>query len=125
MTKFRVDRRTVLKGTGAGIVALSTPHFFVRDAWAQQFCNDPTKGKIVFGFNVPQTGTYAEEGLEQLTGYRLAVQHINGEGDGGLLNTFKPKSLKGNGVLGRKVEFVTRSEEHTSELQSRENLVCR
>jgi len=107
MTKFRVDRRTVLKGTGAGIVALSTPHFFIRNAWAQQFCNDPTKGKIVFGFNVPQTGTYAEEGLEQLTGYRLAVQHINGEGDGGLLNTFKPKSLKGNGVLGRKVEFVT------------------
>lgn len=107
MTKFRVDRRTVLKGTGAGIVAASAPHFFIRNAWAQQFCNDPTKGKIVFGFNVPQTGTYAEEGLEQLTGYKLAVQHINGEGDGGMLNTFKPKSLKGNGLLGRKVEFVT------------------
>jgi ABC-type branched-subunit amino acid transport system substrate-binding protein len=35
------------------------------------------------------------------------VKHLNGEGDGGMLNTIKPLELKGNGVLGKKVEFVT------------------
>lgn len=106
MKKIHMDRRTVLKGA-VGIAALGTPHFFTKDAWAQKFCNDPTKGKIIFGFNVPQTGSYTEEGLDQLKGYRLAVKHINGEGDGGLLKTMKPVALKGNGVLGRKVEYVT------------------
>jgi ABC-type branched-subunit amino acid transport system substrate-binding protein len=107
MANFRTSRRNLLKGAGAGIVALGTPHIFTRGAWANQFCNDPGAGKIVFGFNVPQTGTYAEEGLEQLKGYELAIKHINGEGDGGLLKTMKPLALKGNGVLGRKVEYVT------------------
>src|SRR3546814_16231436 len=37
----------------------------------------------------------------------LAVKHINGEGDGGMLNTMKPLSLKGNGILGKKVTYVT------------------
>ncbi len=39
--------------------------------------------------------------------YQLAVQHINGEGDGGMLNTFSSKALGGNGVNGKKVVFVT------------------
>ena len=102
MTRFRLNRRNVLKGAGAGLVALSTPTIFTRGAWAQEFCNDPSKGKIIFGFNVPQTGSYAEEGLDELKGYELAVKHINGEGDGGMLKTLKPLALKGNGVLGRK-----------------------
>ena len=107
MANFRTNRRSLLKGAGAGIVALGTPHIFTKGAWAQNFCNDPANGKIVFGFNVPQTGSYAEEGLEQLKAYELAVKHINGEGDGGMLKTLKPLALKGNGVLGRKVEYVT------------------
>ena len=37
----------------------------------------------------------------------LAVEHLNGEGDGGCLNTFTSKALKGNGILGKKVEYVT------------------
>src|SRR3546814_16317567 len=37
----------------------------------------------------------------------LAVKHINGEGDGGMLNTMKPLSLKGNGILGKKLTYVT------------------
>ena len=39
--------------------------------------------------------------------FKLAVKHLNGEGDGGMLQTFKPSSLKGNGILGKKVAFVT------------------
>src|SRR5690606_6544967 len=108
MTKFKISRRNVLRGAGAGTVALGAPTIFTRGAWAQDFCNNPGDGRIILGFNVPQTGSYAEEGLEQLKGYQLAVKHINGEGDGGLLNTLKPVALKGNGVLGRKVEYVTR-----------------
>ena len=59
------------------------------------------------GFNVPQTGAYADEGADELRAYMLAVEHLNGEGDGGMLNTFSSKTLEGNGILGKKVEYVT------------------
>ena len=52
---------------------------------------------MTLGFNVPQTGAYADEGADELRAYQLAVEHINGDGDGGMLNTFS-SSLKGNGV---------------------------
>src|SRR5690606_36617274 len=86
MSKLIVSRRRMLRIMGAGGgAALATPSFFTRGAWAQDFCNSPeATGRIVFGFNVPQTGSYAEEGLDQLKAYELAVKHINGEGDGGL-----------------------------------------
>ncbi|NIQ12701.1 MAG: branched-chain amino acid ABC transporter substrate-binding protein, partial [Gammaproteobacteria bacterium] len=58
-------------------------------------------------FNVPQTGAYADEGADELRAYKLAVKHLNGEGDGGMLNTMKPLSLKGNGINGKKVAFTT------------------
>ena len=35
------------------------------------------------------------------------VEHLNGGGDGGMLNTFSSKALEGNGILGKKVEYVT------------------
>ena len=56
---------------------------------------------------MPQTGAYADEGADELRAYQLAVKHLNGEGDGGLMKTMKPLALKGNGVLGKKVEYVT------------------
>ena len=85
------------------------PSFFVRNAWADgHFHNSPEKsGKLVFGFNIPQTGPYADEGADELLAYQLAVKHINGEGDGGMLNTMSPLSLKGDGVNGMKVQYVT------------------
>jgi ABC-type branched-subunit amino acid transport system substrate-binding protein len=106
-------RRTFLKSGLKGSAALTAsamvaPTFFVRNAWAQAFRNNPGDAKSVkFGFNVPQTGAYADEGADELRAYQLAVQHINGEGDGGMLNTLKPLTLKGNGVLGKKVAYVT------------------
>jgi ABC-type branched-subunit amino acid transport system substrate-binding protein len=104
------SRRTVLRGaTAVGGAALVTPTFFIRDAWAEKdFRNNPGKSSTVtFGWNVPQTGPYADEGADELRAYQLAVKHLNGEGDGGMLNTMKPKSLKGNGVLGKKVKYVS------------------
>lgn len=103
-----LSRRQMLKLSAASAAAASAPMFFVKNAWAQDFTNNPgDAASVKFGFNVPQTGAYADEGADELRAYQLAVKHINGEGDGGILNTMKPLSLKGNGVLGKKVEYVT------------------
>lgn len=109
MSNFRgkVSRRGLLKTGVAGATVLSAPSFFVKGAWADGFCNMPTGGSVTLGFNVPQTGAYADEGADELRAYQLAVAHLNGEGDGGMLNTMKPTALKGNGILGKKVEYVT------------------
>jgi len=37
----------------------------------------------------------------------VAVEHLNGGGDGGMMNTFSSKELKGDGILGKKVVYVT------------------
>lgn len=106
MNKNRFTRRDVLKSSAALSLAGAAPMVFVRRAHA--FTNDPGSGSsVVLGFNVPQTGAYADEGADELRAYQLAVKHLNGEGDGGMLNTMKPLALKGNGVLGKKVEYVT------------------
>jgi len=59
-----------------------------------QTCALPiSKGKsLKLGFNVPQTGAYADEGADELRAYKLAVEHLNGGGDGGIMNTMKPLS---------------------------------
>ncbi len=102
------SRRTLLKGSAAAAAGLMAVPMINRGAWAQEFRNNPgNAANVVFGFNVPQTGAYADEGADELRAYQLAVKHLNGEGDGGMLNTMAPKSLKGNGVLGKKVTFVT------------------
>jgi|TARA_B110000881_G_C18605791_1_gene539801 branched-chain amino acid transport system substrate-binding protein len=104
------SRRQILKAsaTGAVLAASSSPMFFVKDAWAANFRNNPgSSSSVTLGFNVPQTGAYSDEGADELRAYKLAVQHLNGEGDGGMLNTMTPKSLTGNGILGKKVKYVT------------------
>jgi ABC-type branched-subunit amino acid transport system substrate-binding protein len=108
-----VSRRSVLKGaaatTGAVAFGATAPMHFIKNAYAaDSFRGDPSSAKsVVLGFNVPQTGPYADEGADELRAFKLAVKHLNGEGDGGMMNTMKPSSLKGNGILGKKVEFVT------------------
>ncbi len=105
-----VSRRGFIKTSGGIAAAAAMPAFFVRNAWAEEsFINNPGNAKTVkLGFNVPQTGAYADEGADELRAYKLAVKHINGEGkDNGLLETMQPLSLKGNGILGKKVEYVT------------------
>ncbi|MCP5366557.1 MAG: substrate-binding protein [Hyphomicrobiales bacterium] len=102
------SRRQALKLGAVSTVAVGAPAFFTRNAWAENFRNDPgNASSVTFGFNVPQTGPYADEGADELRAYKLAVKHLNGEGDGGMLNTMTPKHLKGNGVLGKKVVYVT------------------
>lgn len=103
----RPSRRQVLKASAAGAAIFGMPSFFVRNAWAEEhpIGNFPITGDTVtFGFNVPQTGSYADEGADELRAYKLAVKHLN-EG-GGMLETLQPSELKGNGVLGKKVAYV-------------------
>ncbi|THB71328.1 MAG: ABC transporter substrate-binding protein [Desulfovibrio sp.] len=102
-----LNRRQLLKGSAAAaVVAGLAPTFFIRNAWAEQAIgNYPVNGSsVVFGFNVPQTGSYADEGADELRAYELAVEHLNN--GGGMLETLQPLSLTGAGVLGKKVEFV-------------------
>lgn len=106
MSKSNLTRRGLLKTSAAAGGALAMPTVFVSGA-ASAYTNEPAGGSVVLGFNVPQTGTYSEEGADELLAQQLAVEHLNGEGDGGCLNTFSSKALQGNGILGKKVEFVT------------------
>lgn len=101
-------RRKVLKGAGALGAGIAMPSFFIRNAWAADFRNNPGDSKTVtLGFNVPQSGAYADEGADELRAFKLAVKHLNGEGDGGMMKTFKPSSLTGKGILGKKVVYVS------------------
>lgn len=103
-----VNRRRMIANLTAGSATLAAPILFSKSAWAQDFRNNPTNSKAVnFGFSVPQSGPYADEGNDQLKAFKLAVKHLNGEGDGGMLKTFQGSALKGNGILGKKVEYVT------------------
>ena len=81
--------------------------FFTQNAWAEKAIgNYPVKGsEVVLGFNVPQTGAYADEGADELRAYKLAVKHLNNSG--GMLDTLKPSKLNGNGILGKTVTYVT------------------
>ncbi|MGR3805155.1 substrate-binding protein [Marinibacterium profundimaris] len=106
MSRSNVTRRGVLKTgavTGAGV---ALPTIFTASS-AAAFTNEPTGSSVTLGFNVPQTGPYADEGADELRAYELAVEHLNGEGDGGMLSTFSSKALQGNGINGKKVEYVT------------------
>ncbi|MFK8033563.1 MAG: substrate-binding protein [Hyphomicrobiales bacterium] len=105
MIDFKMNRRGLMKGAAAVGVGLAAPQFFIRGANA--FTNEPKGSTVTLGFNVPQTGPYADEGADELRAYELAVEHLNGGGDGGMLGTFSSKTLEGNGILGKKVEYVT------------------
>ncbi len=61
---------------------------------------------LTIGLALSLTGPYAEEGREQLEAIDLAIGHLNGAGDGGMLATLSPSGLAGNGVLGRRVARV-------------------
>ncbi|WP_299812971.1 substrate-binding protein [uncultured Jannaschia sp.] len=109
MTRLHFTRRGVMKTGAATGAGLALPIIFTGAAWAQEqgFTNAPTGDTVTLGFNVPQTGPYADEGADELRAFELAVEHLNGEGDGGMLQTFSSKALDGAGIMGKRVEFVT------------------
>ncbi len=106
MSKSNFTRRGLLKTSSIAGASLAMPTIFTASS-AAAYTNAPTGSGVTLGFNVPQTGPYADEGKDELRAQQLAVEHLNGEGDGGMLNTFSSKVLKGNGILGNKVSYVT------------------
>jgi len=106
MTKSNLTRRGLMKMSAVGGAGLAVPTIFTASS-AAAYTNEPTGSTVTLGFNVPQTNAYADEGADELRAYELAVEHLNGEGDGGMLNTFSSKELQGNGINGKKVEYVT------------------
>ncbi|PRY86795.1 substrate-binding protein [Donghicola tyrosinivorans] len=106
MSKTDVTRRGVLKTGAVAGTGLLLPTY-LRAASHEGFTNAPTGDTVTLGFNVPQTGPYADEGADELRAFELAVEHLNGGGDGGMLQTFSSKALEGNGIMGKKVQYVT------------------
>lgn len=106
MSKSNFSRRGVLKTGAIAGAGLALPTYLRADSHTG-FTNAPGDSEVVLGFNVPQTGPYADEGADELRAYELAVEHLNGGGDGGMLGTFSSKVLDGTGILGREVKYVT------------------
>ena len=106
MTKSNFSRRGVLKTSAIASAGLALPQYLRADGHSG-FTNAPGDSEVVLGFNVPQTGPYADEGADELRAYELAVEHLNGGGDGGMMSTFSSKALDGTGILGREVKYVT------------------
>ncbi len=106
MSKNNLTRRNVVKTGMIGSAGLATPMIFTASS-AAAFTNEPTGSTVTLGFNVPQTGPYADEGADELRAFELAVEHLNGGGDAGMMNTFSSKALKGSGILGKEVKYVT------------------
>ena len=106
MTFSKLTRRGVIKTGAAAGAGLALPTYLSAAAHSG-FTNAPTGDTVTLGFNVPQSGPYADEGADELRAFELAVEHLNGQGDGGMLNTFSSKALEGNGIMGKKVQFVT------------------
>ena len=97
MSKSDVSRRGVLKSGAMMGAGVALPTIFTASS-AAAYTNEPTGSTVTLGFNVPQTGPYADEGADELRAYQLAVEHLNGGGDGGMMTPFSSKALKGNGL---------------------------
>ena len=105
------SRRDVLKTAGAagaaGLAGLAGCLEGDGDGGDSEFPalgNYPIEGDTAtFGFNVPQTGPYQEEGADELRAYELAVDHLNN--GGGWVDSWE--DLSGDGVNGFDIDFVT------------------
>ncbi|PVA07072.1 substrate-binding protein [Thalassorhabdomicrobium marinisediminis] len=106
MSKSNFTRRGVIQTGAIAGAGLALPTY-LRAENHTGFTNAPGDSEVTLGFNVPQTGPYADEGADELRAYELAVEHLNGGGDGGMLGTFSSQVLDGTGILGREVKYVT------------------
>jgi ABC-type branched-subunit amino acid transport system substrate-binding protein len=101
-----MERRDVLKAAGAAGIAGLAGCTGGGGGGGSEFPalgNYPIEGdEVVFGFNVPQSGSYSQEGQDELRGYRLARQHLNN--GGGWVDDWD--DLSGEGVLDYTVSSV-------------------
>jgi branched-chain amino acid transport system substrate-binding protein len=106
-SSFAISRRKLLQTAaglagGAIIPAGTITKAFADDKPAIGTWPAGSSGSSVFaGVSVPRTGTYAVQGEDELKGYELAVEHINGGHE--LIKKISPKTTKG--VLGKEVKL--------------------
>ncbi len=100
--------RRVLLRAGLGVAGGLALPAYVRLALAE---NPPAIGtwpegvkgtEVYIGVAVPRTGTYAEQGEDELKGWQLAVEHINAGHD--LIRKISPRTKKG--VQGKTLKLV-------------------
>jgi len=84
MSKLNLTRRGLIKTGAATGAGLALPTILTAASHAG-YTNAPTGSTVTLGFNVPQSGPYADEGADELRAYELAVEHLNGGGDGGMI----------------------------------------
>jgi len=104
-----ISRRTILHA-GAGLLGgavlpwSSLVAFAADDKPAIGTWPAGSQGDTVYiGAAVPLTGAYALQGADELKGWQLAVEHINGGHE--LMKALAPKVDKG--LLGKKVELLS------------------
>jgi branched-chain amino acid transport system substrate-binding protein len=106
MDRTKFDRRDFMR-TGFGLAGSLALPGFVSRAFAQQqaigtFPAGVQGSDVFIGAAVPRTGTYAEQGEDELKGWQLAVDHLNGGHE--LIRKISPKTKKG--VLGKTVKLL-------------------
>ena len=106
MSKSNLTRRGLLKTSAVAGAGVALPTIFTASAPAPSPTSRPAAPSRSAS-TCRRSGPYADEGADELRAYELAVEHLNGGGDGGMMNTFSSKALQGNGILGKKVEYVT------------------
>ena len=110
-----LSRRAILKQaaaltTGLGSLSVSghsslrllRPAFAADHPAIGTYPSGASGDSVFIGATVPRTGTYAVQGEDELKGFELAVEHINGGHE--LIKRIAPKITKG--VLGKELKLV-------------------
>lgn len=101
---FDLSRRGALKfGLGAA-GGMMLPEALVRQALAAEtigtFPAGVGKDSVFVGITVPLTGSYSQDGKDELRGYQLAIEQINANDAAA-----QQWGMKGKGILGKKVKY--------------------
>ena len=72
MSVFTTSRRGLIKSGAVLGTGLALPTIFTAGS-AAAYTNAPTGSGVILGFNVPQSGPYADEGADELRAYMLEI----------------------------------------------------
>ena len=104
-----ICRRSLLRA-GAGLAGTALMPSLLGPAFAVGVSDQPPVGTwpagqqgdtVYIGAAVPRTGSYSVQGEDELKGYELAIEHINGGHE--LIKKISPKTTKG--VLGKELKY--------------------
>ncbi|MGY9049935.1 MAG: twin-arginine translocation signal domain-containing protein, partial [Rhodobacterales bacterium] len=73
MSKMNLTRRGVIKTGAIAGAGLAMPTYLSAQTQSG-YTNAPNGDTVTLGFNVPQSGPYADEGADELRAFELAVE---------------------------------------------------